>query len=210
MKYMSWLITLMIVSLYGCAVNTNVNKYVLNGIYKQSRWCFASCYTLFIAEPSVQPGYETDQMIYLINPYQPKAYAKNKWIAPPNEMLTSLIAQSLRNTHFFRAVVTAPFAGEAQYRLETRLLKLQQEFFCSPSQIRMVLHAVVIDNNCHQAIGERIFEAVVLAPQNNPYGGVIAANKATRLLLGQIANFVICLIRQHPSIPIPRGYFIRN
>lgn len=189
----------------GCAVNLNVNKYALNSIcvHPHGGSC---CYTLLVSEPTAQPGYDSDQIIYLKCPYELKAFSKNKWIAPPNEMLTSLISQSLRNTCFFRAVVTPPFSGESQYKLETRLMKLQHEFFFCPSRVRIILHAVLIDTNCHQAIGEKVFEVVVLAPKNNPYGGVIAANKAVRIILEQVAGFVICTIQQHPAIPMPKRY----
>jgi cholesterol transport system auxiliary component len=192
-------------SITGCAVNLNINKYALNNICIRQH-CNASCYTLFVAEPTAQPGYDTDQIIYLKCPYQLQAYSRNSWASPPHEMLATLIAQSLRNTCFFKAVVLAPFVGESQYRLETRLLKLQQEFFCNPSRVRMILHAVVINNKCHQAIGEKVFEVVVIAPENGPYGGVIAANRATQIILANMTDFVIrkiqcCPIIQHEASP---------
>jgi cholesterol transport system auxiliary component len=190
-------------------VNVNTNKYALSGVCIRPHGCCSRC-TLFVAEPTAQAGFESDQMIYLECPYQPKAYSKNRWVAPPSEMLTSLIAQSLRNTCYFKAVVTAPFAGEAQYRIETRLIKLQQEFFCCPSRERMTLHAVLLENKCHQAICEKVFEVVIPAPKNNPYGGVVAANRATQIIMEQLANFVICSIQRQPSIPLSRNYDIRK
>lgn len=200
---------MMLTGLYGCAVNINTNKYTLNSICIRPHGC-SSCYTLFVAEPTAQPGYDTDQIIYVQCPFELKSYSRNQWVAPPHEMLTSLISQSLRNTCFFRAVVVAPFAGLSQYRLETRLIKLQQEFFCCPSRVRMILYAAVIDSNCRQVIGEKMFEVVVLAPKDNPYSGVIAANKATQIILEQVAGFVICTIQQHPAIPIPNRYYVKN
>jgi cholesterol transport system auxiliary component len=190
-------ILLILIGLQGCAVNLNSNKYTLSGSGTRPHGCHCA-YTLFVAEPTASPGYDTDQLIYLKCPYTLKAYSQNQWIAPPHEMLTPLIAQNLRNTCFFRAVVTAPFAGEAQYRLETHLLKLQQEFFTPISRVRMVLHAIVIDNHCRHAIGDSVFTAVIPAPQNNPYSGVIAANKATEIILEKVAGFVICAIQAHP------------
>lgn len=189
----------------GCAVNLNTNRYSLNSIGVQQHCC-GSCFTVLVAEPTAQPGYDSDQIVYLECPYQLKVFGKNRWVAPPSEMLASLISQSLRNTCFFKAVVTAPFAGVAQYRLETRLIKLQHEFFCCPSRVRMTLHAVVIERACNQAIAERVFDVAVCAPKNNPYGGVVAANQATKIILSQLAQFVICAIDQHPTIPKPSRY----
>lgn len=167
-----------------------------------------SCYTLFVADTTAQAGYDSDQLIYTQCPYQLKAYSRNRWVAPPQEMLSTLIAQSMRNTCYFKAVVTAPYAGLNHFRLETKLVKLQQEFYECPSRVRMVLHAVLIETKCRETLGEKVFEVVVLAPQNNPYGGVIAANKATQIIMDQLAQFVICSIERHPavlSIPVPRG-----
>jgi cholesterol transport system auxiliary component len=193
---------ILLLGLAGCAVNLNTNRYTLNGLPLRKLYP-ASCFTIFVAEPTAQPGYDTDQIVYLECPYQLKVYSRNRWVAPPHEMLTSLISQGLRNTCFFKAVVTAPFAGKTNYRLESRLLKLQQEFFCGPSKVRMILQVTLIDTHCREVVGERIFETVVMAPENNPYGGVIAANYATRLILHQVANFVVCTIQSHPCLPIP-------
>jgi cholesterol transport system auxiliary component len=197
------------VVLNGCAVNLNANKYALNGVCIKQHCCKSGA-TIFVMEPTVQPGYDTDQIIYMQCPYELKAYSRNRWIAPPHEMLTSLIEQSLRNTCFFKAVVTAPFAGQSNYRLETRLIKLQQEYFCCPSRVRMVLHVVLIETCCREIIAEKVFETVVIAPKNNPYSGVIAANKATQILLEQMSNFVVCNILAHPTLPPPRKFQIEK
>lgn len=198
-------VVLFVMLVSACAVNLNINRYALNSVCIRSN-CFGSCYTLLVSEPTVQPGYDTDQIIYTDCPYLLKAYSRNRWVAPPHEMLTSLISQSLRNSCFFRAVVIPPFSGETHYKLETRLMKLQHEFLCRPSRVHVTLHAVVIDTSCHQAIGEKVFDIVVIAPKGNPYSGVLAANKAVKILLEQLTGFVICTIQQHPSLPKPRKY----
>ncbi len=191
------------VTLSGCAVDTCVNRYALNNLCIRQPCC-GSCFTVFVADTTAAAGYDTDQIIYLKCPYELKAYSRNRWVAPPNEMLTSLVAQSLRNTCYFKAVTTAPYVGQSQYRIETKLLKLQHEFFCCPSQVRMVIQVVIIENCCREVIGEKVCEIVLPAPQNNPYGGVIAANHATSMLLNEIANFVICSIQRCPSLPPPK------
>lgn len=196
-KYFFMLSLLFFINITGCAVNLNANKFSLNSICIRPHHAH-TCKTILVANTQAQPGYETDQIIYVKCPYELKAFSQNRWVAPPHEMLTSLIAQSLRNTGYFKAVPTSPFAGITNYRLESRLLKLQQEFMCCPSHVRMMLHVLVIDNATNKALGERVFEAVILAPQNNPYSGVLAANLATKEILDQVADFVIATIECHP------------
>ena len=191
--------------LWNSNVNLNTNRYSLNSVCIRQHCCTTG-QTIFVADPTAQPGYDTDQIVYLECPYQLKAYSRNRWVAPPQEMLASVISQSLRNTCFFKAVVTAPFAGQSHYRLETKLVKLQHEFFCCPSRVRMILHVVLIDTCCREVLGERVFETVVIAPKNNPYSGVIAANRATKILLEQMSNYIVCTIQAHPTLPMPRKY----
>jgi cholesterol transport system auxiliary component len=191
------------VCLSGCAVDTNVNRYALNNLCIRQPCC-GSCFTVFVAETTAAAGYDSDQIIYLKCPYELKSFSRNRWVAPPNEMLTSLVAQSLRNTCCFKAVTTAPYVGQSQYRIETKLLKLQHEFFCCPSQVRMVIQVVIIENCCREVVAEKVCEIVLPAPRNNPYGGVIAANHATSMLLNEIAHFVICSIQRCPSLPPPK------
>lgn len=206
----SLLIFYTVLFLNGCsAVNTNVNKYTLNGSCNVRQGC-GSCCSILIAEPTAQPGYDTDQMIYMQCPYEIKSFSRNRWVAPPHAMLTNLIAQSFQNTGFFKAVVTAPHAGQNTFRLETRLMKFQHEFFCCPSRVRIVINATLIETCCRQTIAEKVFEVVVTSPRENPYGGVLAANQATRIILGQIAHFVICHIQHHPSLPVPLKIRIRE
>lgn len=207
MSKLKFCLVIWLVLLAGCAVKVNLNQYMLTGSAACSRYGCGSCYTVLLAEPTAQPGYDTDKMLYMKCPYNLMAFSKNKWIAPPHEMLTALLAQSLRNTCYFKAIVTVPFAGEAAYRVDTRLIKLHQEFLCRPSRVILSLQAVVIDSVCHQAIADKVFTIVVNAPVDNPYGGVLAANKAVRILLYRVATFVVCTIQQHPAIPLPSRYF---
>lgn len=201
MKKMVRVVLLILISttLCGCAVKIDTNRYTLNSLYCSPQ-NYHSCYTLFVAEPIASSGFDSDQIVYVKCPHELSVYTRNRWVAPPNLMLLPLIAQSLRSTGYFKAVVSAPYVGDSQYRLETRLIRLQQEFFCCPSRVRMTLHVVLIDNHCHQVICEKVFEAIVPAPKNNPYSGVLAANKATQIILNRINYFVINSIDHCPLI----------
>lgn len=195
-----FLLCLTIFSLSGCAVNTYVDKYVLNTICV--RKCCASCtpHTLLVSETTAAPGYDTDQILYLKCPYQLRAYSKNRWAAPPHRMFTTLLNQTLESSCYFKAVVVPPFVGKTSFVLQTRVMKLQQEFFCCPSRVRMVVQAVLV-NGCNSCpIAERTFCAVVCSPQNNACAGVIATNKAARIILGQITDFVICQVNNQEII----------
>jgi cholesterol transport system auxiliary component len=47
----------------------------------------------------------------------------------------------------------------------------------------------LVDHRSLRVLATQTFEAYENAPSDSPYGGVIAANRALKQLLGQIANF---------------------
>jgi len=146
--------------------------------------------TLLISQMVASSGYQSPGMVYVEVPYKLKMYANHRWVAPPAEMLMVLLAQQLRATGYFHAVVTPPFSGVANYRLDTQLLALQQEFLQPVSSIRLVMRVSLVSSSSNRVVASRRFQVRVSAPKNNPYDGVLATNKAARILCQRIAKFV--------------------
>ena len=147
--------------------------------------------TILVSAPMASPGYQTSAMIYMLTPYQLSSYANNQWVVPPSQMLLPLFVQALRQTGHFFAVVSPPFVGVTNYRFETHLLKLQQEFFSSISHVRLTVQASLIKNSTNRIIASQVFEVLISAPNNNPYGGVLAANQAAAIISHRIALFCV-------------------
>lgn len=150
-------------------------------------------YVLLVNQMTADPGYDSSQMIYVKTPAHLQPYAYNQWVAPPAQMFMPLIVGRIESKHYFRAVVLSPFSGATNYRLDTRLLILQQEFMHPVSEVRCVVRAVLVDTKTNRVIASRNFQAVVPAPGNNPESGVGAANLAARQVADQIAVFVSML-----------------
>ena len=148
---------------------------------------YASPKTILVATPIASPGYTSSNMIYVTVPYQLRSFSSHVWVAPPAELLLPLIANRIRSMHYFQAVVTSPFAGKSDTELTMRLLTLQQEFLQPTSRVRLIMEATLINTTTGQVIASRVFKAVVDAPGNNPYSGVLATNTAANRVAGQIA-----------------------
>jgi len=151
--------------------------------------------TILVSQPAANPGYDTASMIYMITPYELKSYSQSQWVAPPAQMLMTVMASSLRRTGFFAAVITPPFSGVTNYRLDTQLIKLQQEFLLPTSQEHLTMLATLISNNSNRVLATKQFDIVIPTQENNPYGGVLAANLAAAQLSAQLSNFVVGSIR---------------
>jgi cholesterol transport system auxiliary component len=74
-------------------------------------------------------------------------------------------------------------------RLDTEILRLQQEFLGVPSRVRFTLRAYLVESATRRVISSREFEATVDAASDDPRGGVTAAHQAVRRVLTELADF---------------------
>ncbi len=137
---------------------------------------------LLVAQPVAAPGYDSVRMLYQRQPFQLEAFAFHEWVEPPARLLTPLLVQALQDTLAFRAVLLAPTAGTGALRLETELIRLQQDFATRPSRLRLTVRAVLIDTATRQVLASQVFDATAVAGQDDPVAGVAAAQQATRRL----------------------------
>ena len=146
--------------------------------------------TLLVSEPVAAPGYDSSKMRYMITPYKLQSFSKNKWVAPPANMLLPVFVQSLLKSGYFKAVVTSPFSGLTDYNLQTDVLEFEQNFMRPQSRFVVTVQADLVNSHTNKIQASRRFSSIVPAQQNDPYGGVMAANQAVAQVSSQIAQFV--------------------
>ena len=86
-------------------------------------------------------------------------------------------------------MVQNPGAVAGTLRLDTELVRLQQEFETQPNRVRVTLRAQLIDMGGRRVIGTREFEEVEVAAADNAYAGVAALNRALARMLPRLAEF---------------------
>jgi cholesterol transport system auxiliary component len=145
--------------------------------------------TLIVNPPHGAAGFDSRRMIYLREPHERAYFAHNQWVDTPARMLAPLLTSALQRSGAFRAVVQTPSTAAGELRLDTDVIRLQQEFMQKPSAVRFTLRAVLTDNSTRRVLGSREFEAVVPAPSDNPQGGVLAANDAVHKVLEEVTAF---------------------
>lgn len=145
---------------------------------------------LLVTQPVASSGYASSRMIYVLVPYQLKAFADHAWVAPPAQLLQPLLINSLRRAGYFKAVVGTLASGIPNYQLNTRLMMLQQEFLQPMSQVRLIMDATLIKVSSGRVIANRVFEEDVPA-DSSPYGGVLATNAAADHMATRITKFVM-------------------
>ncbi|CAG0974850.1 hypothetical protein MYXO_01504 [Myxococcaceae bacterium] len=144
---------------------------------------------LVVTPPTTAPGFDSAQMIYVRRPYELEAYAHHEWVDTPGRMLAPLLVSMLEE----KASVSVARAGAspaAALRLDTQVLAFQQDFTVSPSRSRVVLRAELSDSRSGHLVDTKTFEAVEAAPSDDPYGGVVAANRGVERVLDELAAWV--------------------
>ncbi len=175
---------------------TITNQYKISAFSSKRLDTSISNKSILVSQPEAVSGYQTEQMLYIDKPFQLSAFAHSSWIGPPATMLTPLIVQSLQNSHFFHGVASGPNSDKTDYRLDTQLFALQQNFIKKPSVIELTVQAVLTRVSENQVIGSRTFVERVVCPSDTPYGGVVAANKAARALTAQLSNYAVQQVKQ--------------
>ncbi|MFA7316119.1 MAG: hypothetical protein WC029_00915, partial [Sulfuricella sp.] len=69
------------------------------------------------------------------------------------------------------------------------IVRLQQEFTSVPSKVRFTLRAQLIDVAGRRILATREYDISENAASNDPYGGVVAANRAVHRALSEAAGF---------------------
>lgn len=144
-----------------------------------------------VALPRAWPGFDTQQMAYVRKPYELEFFAASRWADTPPRMLGPLLARALEQTGGFRAVVLAPSLVPADLRLDTEVIRLQQNFAPRPSRAEITLRVQLTDVRAKRVVAAKVLEETESAPSEDAVGGVIAANAALQRLLQQVVDFCI-------------------
>ncbi len=174
---------------------TSTNQYKLSAYSQKGAIRSAKKMTIFVSQTEAAASYRTEQMLYVKKPFSLTAFSKNSWVNPPADMLFPLIIQSLQRSGYFYAVTSNPSLASADYRLDTLLLELQQSFLVKPSVVALGAKVVLIRVSDSRVIASKIISVHVKTPFDTPYGGVIAANRATTNFTAELTSFVSKHIR---------------
>jgi cholesterol transport system auxiliary component len=184
---------LMSVLLGGCSVfqpvkSASITSYALEAQFDGTT-NGAGDMTLLVSTPNAHPGFDSTRMVYIKRPHEIDYFAQNKWVDSPARMLAPLLLKALESSAKYRAVVTSRSSVMADLRLDTEIIRLQHEFINKPSQVRITLRAQLIDLQGKRVLATREFDVTEAAASDDPYGGVIAANRAVKTMLLQTAEF---------------------
>lgn len=147
--------------------------------------------TLLVSRPTAAAGYTTFRMAYMEKPSELSYYTRNRWIAPPAEMLQPLLVESIQQSHRFRAVAAAPFSGKTNYRLETNIVYIRQNLTIVPHKMEIGLQVRLVDNQNQRIVASRLLQRSAPVLSLVPYAAVLTTNDLLCRLLQDVTRFVI-------------------
>lgn len=149
--------------------------------------------TLIVSTPQAAAGFDGPHMVYLRQAHQLEHFAHSHWVDTPARMLAPLIAEALApGTGIgtgIRTAVPSATGGAGELRLDTEIVRLQHDFSQQPSRVRFTLRATLMDNLTRRVLALHEFDETVMATTDDPYGGVIASNRAVQAVLQGLAGF---------------------
>ncbi len=149
----------------------------------------SSAPTLMLSPPHGAAGFDSPRMLYLRQAHQREYFAHSEWVDTPARMLAPLMVAALANSGAFRAVVLTPSAANGELRLDTEILRLEQDFATTPSRVHFTLRAWLVTTKSRRVVAWRDFDESAPAETDDPRGGVLAANRAVQGVLASLAGF---------------------
>ena len=145
--------------------------------------------TLLVTTPGARPGHDSRRMVYTKRPHELEFFTQNQWVESPARMLAPLLVQALEHSAKYRAVVTSRSAATADLQLDTEIIRLQHDFTTRPSQVHLTVRAQLTSLQGKRVLASREFNITEASSSEDPYGGVLATNRAVKILLQQITDF---------------------
>jgi cholesterol transport system auxiliary component len=168
-----------------------------------ARGCGAGTHTLLVGVPREAPGFDTPRMAYLLRPDVLGYYADSQWVDTPARMLTPLLILAVEGSGCWRAVIREPNTAEADFRLDTEDLVLEQEFLSRPGRVRLGVRAVIVDLRRQSVVATGRFEASEETTGEDAAGGASAANRAAGKLLPALAKWAGQAVAAEGARPAP-------
>jgi cholesterol transport system auxiliary component len=144
--------------------------------------------TLVVNPPRAAAGFDSQRIIYIREAHKLEYFSHSEWIDTPARMLAPLIVAAIEHGGTFRAVVPTPSAAAGDIKLDSEIIRLQHDFSGPQSRVRFTLRAYLVESSTRRVLAWREFDETVTATSQDPYGGVVAANRAVQNVMRGLAE----------------------
>ncbi len=149
---------------------------------------------LAIAPPVAAPGHAGSDMLYSRGDTELHRFAWHRWADAPARLLEPLLVRAAERSGCCRQVVPPGVPAQAELRLDTRLLELQQRFAGDRCEVRLAVRVLLLDNRSGRVIASRLFRYGAPCASPDPVGGARTANLLVARFLEALQGFLASAI----------------
>jgi cholesterol transport system auxiliary component len=148
--------------------------------------------TLLVLDTTTSGFYDTDQLIFSRSPGTRGQYQFARWTERPGKRFAELMRARLDHQGIWLVTAGGDYV-RGDLLLDSKLVELYHDASSEPGQIRLVLHAELIDLKRHKLLGRKVFEQQVPLATFNAAGAAQAANVAVGRTLDELAAWLATL-----------------
>ena len=145
---------------------------------------------LLVSPVLAAPGFDSSDMAYMRTPHEIEYFARHRWVDSPARMLEPLLIRAATQSGLYRSVTEAGSGARADWRLDSKLLHLQQVCRLNPSELQLALRVSLVEISSARPIASRVLSVSEPITERTPYAGVEAANRAVARLLNELQQFL--------------------
>ena len=146
--------------------------------------------SLLVSPVLSAPGFDSSDMAYMRTPHEIEYFAHHRWVDAPARMLDPLLVRAAEQSGLFRHVIEAGSGSDADLRLDSRLLHLQQVRRLNPSELQLALRVTLTEVASARVVASQTLRVAEAIEARTPYAGVEAANRAVARLLSALQRFL--------------------
>lgn len=192
-RFLPWVCYSLAISISACAVKPAIQEHFILDKTDRTRLCQSPlAQSIYLPNTTSADSFDSNSMRYMQASYNLQSFAHSDWTATPAEMFSPLFSQSLEHSGCFRAISSG--VANADYRLDSQIVHLYQNFMSKPSHAVMSVKITLSNNQTGRALFSRTFTQSIPCSSDSPYGGVIAANMASQRITASATRSVVAYL----------------
>ncbi|MCP1675524.1 cholesterol transport system auxiliary component [Natronocella acetinitrilica] len=146
---------------------------------------------LIVARVRAEANLDTTAMLYREADYEPRYYARSRWIDRPTRQLQTALIDGLEAAGTADVILRAPTQLSARYRLETELLALEHDYRGNTPHAVLRLRVQVLDQDQRSVLASRVISLREPMTASGPGAGVEAGNRALDEAIERIRTVIV-------------------
>ncbi len=146
---------------------------------------------LLVSRVRAESRLDTTSMVYREADFEPRYYARNRWVENPTKQLQMILVDALESAGVADNVLAAPTSLASRYRLDTELLALEHDYRTVPPEAVLRIRLRLLRQEGPEVIASRVLLLREPMPESSAGAGVVATNRALRQAMDEVRALIL-------------------